>query len=355
MANKVSRARLIFQDGAAASSDFPLSNSDLFIPGNKIEILAGAVGQEQTIFNWIVTQARRLGRFVAQAGVPQDPNERLRLAGRAAVAIARRMRGKITQPLLSAALTAVRIRYGLTSIEPFEQGGTWWIRTTINPDPVVDSGVPVDANNAQAETEKRDWPVSSGTQIRVPSSPFYTVAVVGMPEHKGKPDAIVDTSKLIHSKHKRNSDGTKGDDGTQTLQYRYFMDNWDSGSIRLASGNPADKEREALTASFGAEVAAQIMRRSNIRRNLNVFLKDNGEVEIGNKEEAHHIIPISVLKKSGALQLLVRNENWDHNAAINAVGLDHDFHGYHNHYNAYVLRLIRNAELWFSSPNFSQR
>ena len=53
-ANKLSRARLVYQDGAAASSDFPLSNDEFFVPGNEIEILAGAAGEEQSIFSGIV-------------------------------------------------------------------------------------------------------------------------------------------------------------------------------------------------------------------------------------------------------------------------------------------------------------
>ena len=55
-ANKLSRARLVFQDGVAATSEFPLSNSDSFIPGNKIEILAGAAGDEQVIFVGLVVK-----------------------------------------------------------------------------------------------------------------------------------------------------------------------------------------------------------------------------------------------------------------------------------------------------------
>ena len=57
-ANKISRARLIYQDGAAASSDFTLSNSDSFVPGNEVEILAGAAGEEEAIFTGIVVRQR---------------------------------------------------------------------------------------------------------------------------------------------------------------------------------------------------------------------------------------------------------------------------------------------------------
>lgn len=93
------------------------------------------------VVDWIVQMARRLGRFVAQAGVPQDPNERLRLASRAAVAAARALRGALTKPILDAAFRAIGVRYGLTRIEAFEQGGTWWVRSVINPINTTNSGI----------------------------------------------------------------------------------------------------------------------------------------------------------------------------------------------------------------------
>src|SRR5205085_1860313 len=45
------------------------------------------------VINWIVTMAKNVGRFIAQAGLPQDPNERLRLGMRAATAAANRFGG----------------------------------------------------------------------------------------------------------------------------------------------------------------------------------------------------------------------------------------------------------------------
>lgn len=55
-ANRIAWARLCFLDGAAAASDFPLSNSDLFVPGKTIEVLAGADGQQQLLFAGIVVR-----------------------------------------------------------------------------------------------------------------------------------------------------------------------------------------------------------------------------------------------------------------------------------------------------------
>jgi predicted XRE-type DNA-binding protein len=82
---------------------------------------------------WIVASARKLGKFVAQAGVPQDPNERLRLASKHAVTLAKPLAGKATAPLLNAALSILKTRYALTALEPYEQAGEWWVTIRINP------------------------------------------------------------------------------------------------------------------------------------------------------------------------------------------------------------------------------
>lgn len=53
-ANKISSARLVYLDGAASASDFPLSNTDTFIPGQEIEILAGPANEPVSLFRGIV-------------------------------------------------------------------------------------------------------------------------------------------------------------------------------------------------------------------------------------------------------------------------------------------------------------
>jgi uncharacterized protein DUF4157/putative RNase toxin 15 of polymorphic toxin system len=90
---------------------------------------------------WIVGMAKKLGRFIAQAGVPQDPNERLRLAGQAAIAAARRLTGRVTAALLQPVLAGIKVRYGLSQLVPFEQGGTWWVRATVNPEARFNLGI----------------------------------------------------------------------------------------------------------------------------------------------------------------------------------------------------------------------
>jgi hypothetical protein len=85
------------------------------------------------VVDWIVGLARRLGRYVAQAGVPNDPAKRLELAGNHAVTLARPLAGKATQPLLQGALRVLKTRYALSTLVPYESGGEWWVSISINP------------------------------------------------------------------------------------------------------------------------------------------------------------------------------------------------------------------------------
>ncbi len=55
-ANKVAWARLVFQDGAAADSDFPLSASDVLVPGVEIEILAGSNEEQDRLFKGLLVK-----------------------------------------------------------------------------------------------------------------------------------------------------------------------------------------------------------------------------------------------------------------------------------------------------------
>lgn len=52
--NKLASARLVYRDGAAAISDFPLSNTELFVPGKEIELLAGTNSDPVSVFKGIV-------------------------------------------------------------------------------------------------------------------------------------------------------------------------------------------------------------------------------------------------------------------------------------------------------------
>lgn len=64
--NRIPVAKITILDGDPASQEFPVSNQDLFIPGNEIEIHAGYSSEEELIFKGIVIKhslrARRDGK-----------------------------------------------------------------------------------------------------------------------------------------------------------------------------------------------------------------------------------------------------------------------------------------------------
>ncbi|HEY9698913.1 MAG TPA: type VI secretion system tip protein VgrG [Trichocoleus sp.] len=55
-ANKISSAKLVYLDGSASASDFPLSNTDRFIPGQQVEILAGSGSDPVSLFQGVVVR-----------------------------------------------------------------------------------------------------------------------------------------------------------------------------------------------------------------------------------------------------------------------------------------------------------
>ena len=119
----------------------------------------------------IVAGARKLGRFVAQAGVPNDPNERLRLAAQAATTAARAMAGGVTRPLLAPVFAALKLRYALTAIEAYEKAGTWWVRVSINPTLDANLGVGLilgpDGKAPLADYQYRE------SSARIPDGPVF--------------------------------------------------------------------------------------------------------------------------------------------------------------------------------------
>ena len=54
--NRIAAARLVYLDGRAAESDFPLSNTEHFVPGRAVEIVAGAEADSTAIFRGIVVR-----------------------------------------------------------------------------------------------------------------------------------------------------------------------------------------------------------------------------------------------------------------------------------------------------------
>lgn len=87
------------------------------------------------VVEWIIAQARRLGRFLAQAGLPADPGERLRLGMQAALAAVNRFaRRRVGAAILEPLLAVIRTRYGFRTLALFQQGGRWGVHGIINPE-----------------------------------------------------------------------------------------------------------------------------------------------------------------------------------------------------------------------------
>jgi hypothetical protein len=100
------------------------------------------------VVNWLVGMARRFVRGVAQAGVPQDPNERLRLGMAAAVGAVNRFAGRsVAQTVLTPLLAGIRLRFGFQTLEPVQQGQNWAVRGQINPSLIMGTRVVVDSRN----------------------------------------------------------------------------------------------------------------------------------------------------------------------------------------------------------------
>jgi hypothetical protein len=101
------------------------------------------------LVNWIVAAAKSLGKFVAQAGVPKDPNERFKegmeKAERAVNAFAGKRIGKL---LLTPLLASIKVRYGFAVLDVFQSGKDWWIEGELNPKDKRKTRVQVAENGA---------------------------------------------------------------------------------------------------------------------------------------------------------------------------------------------------------------
>jgi Domain of unknown function (DUF2431)/Domain of unknown function (DUF4157) len=86
------------------------------------------------VIDWIVTMAKKAGKFIASAGVPQDPNERLKLGRQAAVAAVNTFAGRpVAGSLLLPLLAGIKVRYGFIRLDVVPQNGRWHVVGEINP------------------------------------------------------------------------------------------------------------------------------------------------------------------------------------------------------------------------------
>lgn len=80
-ANRIASARLVYVDGAAATGQFPLSDGDLFKPGQTIEILAGAGRDSTSVFiGTVVRQGVRVREAAASQLVVDCRHAAMKLA-----------------------------------------------------------------------------------------------------------------------------------------------------------------------------------------------------------------------------------------------------------------------------------
>lgn len=123
------------------------------------------------VIAWVVAQARKLGRFVAQAGVPNDPGQRLQLAAKHAVTLARPLRGRATEPLLVKALGLLQTRYALTSLKVRRNGKAWVADLSINPglSQVVDPGTEILGPDGKPAAQSTSLPGGGARPVSGPN------------------------------------------------------------------------------------------------------------------------------------------------------------------------------------------
>lgn len=128
-ANRISSARLAYQDGAAAAGDFPLSNADTLVPGAEIEILAGAGRDATLLFKGVIT---RHSLKIRESGSPQLVIEcrhaamRMSIARRSAYYFEQRDSEIITQLLENAGLEAEVERTAPAHAQQVQYEATDW-------------------------------------------------------------------------------------------------------------------------------------------------------------------------------------------------------------------------------------
>jgi hypothetical protein len=112
------------------------------------------------LVNWIVTAAKKLGKFVAQTGLPQDPKERFAQGMEMAEKAVNRFAGKkVGKLLLTPLLAGIKVRYGFQILDVVESGKAWWIEGTLNPSGKKKTNVLVEDTGAPQGTKMKKMPL----------------------------------------------------------------------------------------------------------------------------------------------------------------------------------------------------
>ncbi len=86
------------------------------------------------IVAWLGKMLKKLVSRVAQAGLPKDPNERLKLGMAAAVKVVNRLSGnRVSKALISPVLAPIKVRYGFKQLDPISEQNKWYLQGVINP------------------------------------------------------------------------------------------------------------------------------------------------------------------------------------------------------------------------------
>jgi hypothetical protein len=111
------------------------------------------------LVNWIVTAAKKFGKFVAQAGLPQDPNERFKQGMEQAERAVNRFAGKkVGKVVLTPLLVGIKTRYGFTALDVYQSGNSWWLEGILNPATKKKTSVLVAETGAAAGAKELKMP-----------------------------------------------------------------------------------------------------------------------------------------------------------------------------------------------------
>ena len=166
---------------------------------------------------WLGNMLKKAGTAVLQAGVPQDPNTRLRLGMQNAITGIRALSGNITQALISPVLSAIKTRYGFVQLEAYIRNGTWWVRGRVNPPDEVDTGKPEKEKTAEEAHNEVMAKMSSDNKLLLKGHGQFTAGHAGRGFTIATRDALDDIGYTTgdHSFPSIKEPDTKGDPATK--------------------------------------------------------------------------------------------------------------------------------------------
>ncbi|MEO7496430.1 MAG: DUF4157 domain-containing protein, partial [Massilia sp.] len=266
---------------------------------------------------WIVKMAKKLfakafGKDQKDERTPQQKAADLKLGIGEAYALLKDK--KLSPKDVRAKLPAIQKKYKMVTLEivvdaktPTKE--TDHIHGVINPD---DKSPSVDVGTAE-------WPVKVGDRIKHPSSSRIEKVV------SIDPLVLAQPFITFTQTDKENQPNAK-----QLLEA--FLKDFAAGTVYRTDAKTAAEEREILRGQFPGQekVVEAIMKRADLRKQL---------ITVG-AEQAHHIIPIEILKLSKPIRKLILEGGWNFNGAVNGVALEAGFHGSHDAYTAYALNRI---------------